>query len=174
LIYRHRKKVKDIKEYIKPYNPKTDDQDIQRDYLKNAVLAWKTDGYSDLDIEAWKLYASLQKKNLSGYNMFIREKINAEKDGKRWTKLTNCIIMSIETNYCFIRMKVTSDQLGILYIGTSKYSMLKEYEMNFMLPEYWCDIEDLTKDTKYYFYIANTAVGEAARTGIYTFKTLKD
>ncbi|GAJ00283.1 unnamed protein product [marine sediment metagenome] len=34
LVYRKKKKIRDVKEYTIPVNPKTDDQKKQRNYLK--------------------------------------------------------------------------------------------------------------------------------------------
>ncbi len=171
LIFRKRKGIKDAKKYVVPDNPKTEGQSKQRNYLKDAVLQWKTEGYSILDYSAWGLYASLQKKNLSGYNMFLRERINAAKASKTWTKLTNCNVYDVTGEGFKVDIDVESDLSGILYLGTSKYSMLKEFEGIFSVNKYTFTVTGLLKETKYYFYIKNTSIGEKGRTGVYCKKT---
>ncbi len=171
LIFRKRKGIKDAKKYVVPDNPKTEGQSKQRNYLKDAVLQWKTEGYSILDYSAWGLYASLQKKNLSGYNMFLRERINADKEGKTWNKLTNCNIYDVTGEGFKVDIDITSDLSGILYLGTSKFSMLKEFEGTFSVNKYTFTVTELSEQKRYYFYIKNTSVNEEGRTGIYSQKT---
>ncbi|MBA7552390.1 hypothetical protein ES705_44951 [subsurface metagenome] len=134
-------------------------------------MAWKVDGYSDLDIRAWNVYASLQKKNLSGYNMFLRERINEAKASKTWEKLTNCNIYDVKGWSFKVDINVENDFSGVLYLGTSKYSMLKEFEGTFSVNKYTFEITGLSEKTKYYFYIKNSAVEKAGRTGIYCKET---
>ncbi len=134
-------------------------------------MAWKVDGYSDLDIKAWNLYASLQKKNLSGYNMFLRERINTAKESKTWSKLTNYKVYDVTAEGFKVDINVESDLSGILYLGTSKFSMLEEFAGSFSVNKYTFEITGLSKETRYYFYIKNTSIGEEGRTGIYCQKT---
>jgi len=140
--------------------------------MKNAVLAWKTDGYSDLDIEAWGVYASIQKKILSGYNLFLRHRINAAKAGVNWHKLTNCIIEDITHVSCNVYINVDSNWMDRLYSGTSKYSMLKETQGTFDGTRYKFSVTGLEKLTRYYFNIHNLYEEKGQRTGIYSFKTI--
>ena len=172
IIYSENKGIKTAKGYKVPYNPDSDDQKDQRGFMANAVLAWKTDGYNALDIEAWGLYASLQKKILSGYNMFLRERINLTKTGAPWHKLTKCIIADITHVSCNVYIHIDSNRLGRLYSGTSKYSMLKETTGVFDGTKYKFSVAGLEKLTKYYFYIKNIEADPDERTGIYRFKTL--
>lgn len=172
MIFRERKRVKDVKKYAVPYNPKTGDQGAQRDYLKNANLAWKTDGYNELDIEAWKSYAGIQNRALSGYNIFLSERINTSREGKTWAKLTNYNIYDITGGGFKVDINVESDLDGVLYIGTSKLAMIKEFIGSFSVDKYTFTVTGLSEETKYYFYIKNTSAGEKGRTGIYSTKTV--
>lgn len=155
-IHRKLKGIKTAKKYVIPGNPKTEDQKTQRDYLKDAVLGWKTDGYYEQDITAWCLYASIQKKILSGYNVFLRERINADKDDKTWTKLTNCIISDITGVGCKVVINVASDMTGKLFIGTSKVLMNREVSGVFNTDHYTFTVTGLLPETRYYLYIKNT------------------
>lgn len=170
--YTHRKGASGARKYVVPANPRTGVQQVQRGYLRDAVLAWRTDGFTALDLEAWKVYASIQKKHLSAYNMFLRERINAAKNSSAWTKLTNCVIYGVDGQGFKVDISVESDLSGVLYLGTSKLSLLKEYEGVFDTDKYTFTVTGLLGKTRYYFYVKNTASGEVARTGIYTVKTV--
>ncbi|GAJ03758.1 unnamed protein product, partial [marine sediment metagenome] len=70
-----------------------------------------------------------------------------------------------------VDIDVVSDLEGILYLGTSKFSMLKEFEGTFAINKYTFVVTGLSKEKKYYFYVKNTSVNESGRTGIYSKKT---
>lgn len=156
LIYRKRKGFDDIKKYTKTINPDLPGQKIQKGYFKEAIEAWKIDGYSREDIKAWDIYAGTLKKSVSGFNMFARFKIAAGVEGKTWNKLTNCIIYDVTGAGSKVDINVENDFHGILYIGTSKYSMLKEFTGTFSVNKYTYNITGLSKNTRYYFYVKNT------------------
>ncbi|MBA7584581.1 hypothetical protein ES695_04225 [Candidatus Atribacteria bacterium 1244-E10-H5-B2] len=168
LIYRKRKGIDDIKKYTKTVNPNLPGQQTQKGYFKEAILAWGSEGYSARDIQAWNLLARTKKVIVSGFNRFASYRINAGKEGLTWSRLTNCIIYDVIAGGFKVDVNVESDLSGVLYIGTSKYSMLSEITGIFSVDKYTFTITGLSKDTKYYFYIANSSVGEAARTGIYS------
>ncbi|GAI90270.1 unnamed protein product, partial [marine sediment metagenome] len=95
----------------------------------------------------------------------------ADKTGKTWTKLTNCNIYDVKGWGFKVDINVENDFSGILYLGTSKLSMLKEFEGIFEVNKYTFTVTGLSEKTKYYFYVKNTSIGENARTGIYCKKT---
>jgi hypothetical protein len=103
--------------------------------------------------------------------MFTGLKINAEKEGKIWTRLTNCNIYDVTGEGFKVDIDVASDLEGILYLGTSKFSMLEEFEGTFSVDKYTFVVTGLSVLTNYYFYIKNTAIGKGGRTGIYSKKT---
>jgi hypothetical protein len=160
--------------YKIPKNPQTEIQQDQRDYMKNAVLAWHTDGYTIIDYEAWNLYTKNIKAKKTSFNCFLGFRINAEKSSKTWTKLTNCIISEIKGNNCIVEINVASDKTGILYIGKSKKVMMNKFIGIFSADHYTFTVTGLEKVTNYWFYIKNTSAGEEARTGIYNFKTTSE
>ncbi len=168
LIYRKRKGIDDIKKYTKTVNPNLPGQQTQKGYFKEAILAWGSEGYSARDIQAWNLLARTKKVIVSGFNKFASYRINAGKEGLTWSRLTNCIIYDVIAGGFKVDVNVESDLSGVLYIGTSKFSMLSEITGIFSVDKYTFTITGLSKDTKYYFYIANSSVGEVARTGIYS------
>ena len=103
--------------------------------------------------------------------MFLGERINAAKASKTWTKLTNCNIYDVNGEGFKVDINVENDFSGILYLGTSKFSMLKEFAGIFSVNKYTFTVKGLSKQTRYYFYIKNTSIGEEGRTGIYCQKT---
>ena len=171
LIYADWKGIDYAKQYVIPANPKTEDQQEQRGFFNSAIEAWHVDGYTEEDVTAWNLYALAQKMAASGFNIFVRLYVLAKVAVKTWGALTDCLIASITASGCEVTIDVPSDLTGILYIGTSKTSMLTQFTGTYLDPGYTFTVIDLVADTRYYFYIANTIAGEVARTGIYTFKT---
>ena len=168
LTYRKRKGIDDVKKYIKTVNPDTPGQQVQKGYFKNAIDAWSIDGYSEADKLAWDKFAKTKKVITSGFNRFTSSKIVAEKEGFTWNKLTNCTIYDVTAAGFKVDIDVSSDLSGILYIGVSKYSMLREIVGVFSVNKYTFTVTGLQDDTKYYFYIKSTSVGEGARSGIYS------
>lgn len=171
LIYRKRKKGDDVKRYTKTVNPDLPGQQTQKGFFKEAILEWKTGGYSSKDIEAWNLYARANRKAVSGFNMFAKFKIAADIESKTWERLTNCNIYDVTGVGFKVDINVNSDHSGKLYIGTSKLSMLKEVTGVFSVDKYKIEVTGLSPVTKYYFFIKNTSEGKRGRTGIYSQKT---
>jgi len=171
LVYMTWKGIDDVRTYVVPANPKTADQQQQRGYFTNAIDAWHEDGYTEDDVSAFNLYALAQKIAASGFNMFVKLYVLAKVAALAWVALTNCVISVILATTATVDIDVASDQTGILYIGTSKTSMLDQFVGVFSIDKYTFSLTALNPDTRYYFYIANTIAGEAARTGIYSFKT---
>lgn len=171
LVYMNWKGIDDVRQYVIPANPKTADQQTQRGYFTTAVGQWHTDGFTLDDVKAWNLLALALKEALSGFNIYVRLKVNSLIAELAWTKLTNCLISTITSTGATVDIDVASDQTGKLYIGTSKTSMLTEFTGTWSVDKYTFTIIDLNPATNYFFYVKNTIAGEAARTGIYTFKT---
>ena len=171
LVYMNWKGINDVRQYVIPANPKTEAQQGQRGHLTAAVSAWHTDGYTALDVAAWNLYALAKKVAASGFNMFASLKIRAAVAIHTWTKLVNVVISAITASGCTVVVTVASDQTGILYLGTSKTSMLTTFAGAFLTDKYTFTVTGCLASTKYYFYIKNTAANEDARTGIYSFTT---
>ncbi len=171
LVYADWKGIDYVRQYVIPANPKTADQQEQRGFFSAAIDAWHIDGYTTDDVTAWNLYALAQKIAASGFNIFVKLKVLASVAAKTWGALTDCVIASILSTSCEVTIDVPSDLTGILYIGTSKTSMLTQFTGTYLDPGYTFTVIDLLADTKYYFYIANTITDEVARTGVYSFKT---
>jgi len=171
LVFLSWKGIDTVRKYVIPANPKSADQQTQRGYFSDAIDAWHEDGYTTLDIAAWNLLALAGKAVASGFNMFVKNYIAAKVAGQTWTKLTGRSIPIIAATSATVTINVASDKTGKLYIGTKMTSMPTEFAGTFGDAKYTFTITGLSELTKYYFYIKNTAEGEAARTGIYSFTT---
>lgn len=156
IISETRKKVKYIKQYVKPKNPQTEKQQTNRNYIRLAVIEWGKEGYKEIDKQAWDFYAKTKSKNMSGYNALIGFYVVAVKNEDTWTSLNNCVIFDITSSGCKVYIDVEEDKEGILYIGISKFSMREEYIGVFTDDKYLFTITGLLANTKYYFYIRNT------------------
>ena len=173
LIHMKRKGRHDVRRYVIPVNPKSDDQKTQRNFLKEAVYNWKNDGYTEIDIEAWNLYAKTYGDISSGYNMFLRHKINAMKEGKEWTKLYDYVVVNLTKVDANISI-ITPEETGArLYIGTSPKVMVRAIDGIFLENRYYYSIDELEPSTRYYMYVANRN-NNVSRTGIYTIKTYSE
>ena len=173
LIHMKRKGRHDVRRYVIPVNPKSDDQKTQRNFLKEAVYNWKNDGYTEIDIEAWNLYAKTIGDISSGYNMFLRHKINADKEGKEWTKLYDYVVVSLAKVDANISIKTPEETGAKLYIGTSPKVMVRAIDGIFLENGYSYSIDELEPSTRYYMYVANRN-NNVSRTGIYTIKTYSE
>ena len=172
LIFEKWKDKQTVKKYAVPKNPKTAKQQTQRSFMVPVIEAWHNDGYTIADKEAWNYYAKIIKINATGYNMFTRFKINAQKEAKTWSELTNISVSNITGSGCIVSVKVPSDKAGVLFFGSSKVALHKQVVGVFDIDRYTFQIAGLDLLTRYYFYVKNTSPGEAARTGIYDFKTI--
>lgn len=157
IISETRKKVKYIKAYAKPKNPQTEKQQANRNYIKLAVIEWGKEGYKGIDKQAWDFYAKTKNKSMSGYNALVGFYVLAMKNEDTWTSLNNCVIYDITSSGCKVYIDVDLDKEGILYISTSKFSMREEFIGVFSEGKYLFTITGLLANTKYYFYIKNTA-----------------
>jgi len=173
LIHMKRKGRHDVRRYVIPVNPKSDDQKTQRNFLKEAVYNWKNDGYTEIDIEAWNLYAKTIGDISSGYNMFLRHQINANKEGKEWTKLYDYVVVSLTNVEANISIKTPEETGARLYIGTSPKVMVRAIDGIFLENGYSYSIDELEPSTRYYMYVANRN-NNVSRTGIYTIKTYSE
>ena len=171
LIFEKWKNKQIVKRYAKPFNPDSAKQQTQRSYMLPVVEAWHNDGYTFEDKEAWNYYAKIIKINATGYNMFTRFKINAQKAANTWEKLTNCQVSGIFGTGCTVKIEVPNDKTGVLFFGSSKVALYNQVAGIFSSGHNTFTIVNLKEFTRYYFYIKNTSPGEVARTGIYTFKT---
>ena len=161
-----------VRQWVVPANPKSSDQQTQRGHLTDAVAKWHGVSWSDADITAWNLYASTLGP-MSGFNAFVKDFIAGAIAGLVWSELYNVEISNVSASGFDVVVHVTGDQTAKLYYGTSKTRMATELAGTYddTAKTYSFSLTGLSSDTKYYFYIKNTAAGDCARVGIYAQKT---
>lgn len=171
LVYMSWKGIDDVREYVIPANPKTDDQKEQRNFFKNAITEWHEAGFTAVDVKAWDLYASALKKAASGFNIFVSLKVKAAVAAFSWTSMTDCLITNIVTTSCDVTILPADADVKTLCIGTTKTAMVREIAGSCPNGAFEFTVDGLVADTTYYFYVKSDWGNDVARTGIYTFKT---
>lgn len=172
LVYLGWKGLKTVRQYVIPANPKSSGQQTQRGYFAAAVDDWHTDGFTQVDVDAWNLLALASKIALSGFNMLVKLKVACAVASESWIKLIDCLVTVIASDGAQINITGTVGSVIKLYWGVSKTAMVNEETMADTAGDYEVTLSACTPTTKYYFYIKDTDAGEQARTGIYTFTTI--
>lgn len=172
LVYMGWKGLQTVRQYVIPSNPNSANQQTQRGYFSDAVNGWQSAGYSTADVTAWNLLAQALKAVASGFNMFVRYFVKAKVAGDTFTILSNVATSSITANSCSISADIESDETTVCYYGTSITNMKESESGAFTTDHTEVSLSGLSSATTYYFYLINEALGEAGRTGIYSFTTL--
>ena len=171
LVYMGWKGLKTVRQYVIPSNPDTEDQQTQRNYFKAAVEEWHTDGFTELDAEAWDLYALALKVAMSGFNVCMKLKILAKVAVLTWLKLVDITIEAPTTTGCVVTIATATDQTLSIYYGTSKTSMFGTEVGVWVTDTTTFTLTGLSPGVEYFFYVKTTLGTGAERTGIYKFKT---
>jgi len=172
LVYLGWKGLKTVRQYVIPANPKSAGQQTQRGYFSAAVEDWHTDGFTQVDVDAWNLLALATKIALSGFNMLVKLKVACAVAAESWVALVDCLITVITSSGATINITGTVGSTIKLYWGVSKTAMVNEEDMVDTAGDYEVTLAACSPTTKYYFYIKDTSAGEKARTGIYSFTTI--
>jgi hypothetical protein len=75
LVFLGWKGLKTVRSHVIPANPNTDAQKAQRSLMKAAVGFWHTLQFNAADLEAYRIFASVQAKAMSGFNVFCKKYI---------------------------------------------------------------------------------------------------
>jgi hypothetical protein len=76
LVFLGWKGIKDVRSHVVPANPRTALQVTQRGIVANGVVAYHAASFNVLDLAALKMYASIQKVVMSGFNFFLKKFID--------------------------------------------------------------------------------------------------
>jgi len=171
LVYLGWKGLKTVRQYVIPANPDTDDQQQQRGYFRNAVGQWHTDGFTGEDVKAWNLLALALKEALSGFNVYVRLKVNALIAVVTWESFTEVSPGTPTPTGTIITANTELITACDVYYGTKITAMFNTEEGTPATGELSVELTGLTASTKYYFYIKDKQDPKAARTGIYSFET---
>jgi len=170
LVYLGWKGLKTVRQYVIPANPKTAGQQQQRGYFTTAVGEWHTDGFNSDDIAAWKLLALSLKEALSGFNVYIRLKVNALIAAVSWKSFT--VVDPGTPTASGTTITATTELLTPcdVYYGTKITAMFNTQEGTPVAGSLSVELTGLTASTKYYFYIKDKLDPKSARTEIYSFE----
>lgn len=172
LVYMGWKGLDTVRQYVIPTNPNTAKQQTQRGYFSDAVSTYQTTAFQPEDISAWNLLALAQKKVASGFNMFTSYFVKAKVASETFTPLANIQVSAITATGATISVDLSADKTTKIYYGTSKTNMRNAADLVFSVDSAEVSLTGLSASTIYYFYLINTAVGEAGRSGIYSFETI--
>lgn len=168
------KGINALRTYVIPANPRSDAQTTQRGFFIDAVEEWHGAAYNALDVGAWNRFAGILAKIMSGFNAMIKTFVDEAILGNAWERIHGVWIQTITTTTLRIRLeKVAAGNTPTLNYGTRKTHFPKTMPAEDMGGGYWVfDVEGLTKDTLYYFYIdVGTPASDYGRTGIYSQRT---
>jgi len=171
LVYMKWKGINDVRQYVIPANPKSEDQTTQRGYMTAALTAWHTAGWIAADLAAWNRYASTLAKIMSGFNAFVKLKIDALVASKVFQVLVNADFSSVTATAGTVVMDIVAEGTTYLHVGTSKTAFPDSYLGVFDTDHVTFTLAGNTEKTKYYCYAQNTEGTDIGRTGIYEFET---
>jgi len=72
------KGIQNVRQYVVPANPQSAGQTTQRGHLGQAVDRWHAVPLKSADFDAWNVYASIQAKPMSGFNVFCKKEIESD------------------------------------------------------------------------------------------------
>lgn len=175
LVYMKWKGIDDVRKYVIPANPRSDDQMTQRGYFEDAVDEWHGAGYTAVDNTAWNLFATTMAKVMSGFNSMIKLFVDAAIIANIWTRISDGKADTITSTSMMTRVKKAAGDAPYVNWGTKKTVMANTHIMVFDTGTDWhYQIPDLEPETDYYLYFTFGAPlgGTYGRTGIYKYKTL--
>lgn len=171
LVFAKWKGINDVRQHVIPANPKTAGQQTQRGYMTSAVSLWHSTSWITADLTAWNLFATVQAKIMSGFNVFTKKVIDALKASKTFACLCNADFSNVTTTAGTVIMDVAADKTTTLYWGTSKTVMPSSALGVFDTDHVTFTLAGNSASTTYYCYAQNAAADELGRTGIYKFTT---
>jgi len=157
-----------VREYVIPANPNSSAQQTQRGYFTSAVNEYHAAAYNELDQSAFRLFAAQSKNPLTYFNVVIREHVNVLIAGDAWASLYQGVLSLVGTSGFTFEVDCSADRTAVLYYGLSPGYMPTTDAGSYAGTTWTYGITGLSSNTKYYFYVKNTASGYGGRTGIYT------
>ena len=100
IVYSNWRGVSYVRKYMIPRNPKTDDQKLIRDLIKQSTQAWKTNATispTTIDV-AYKLaYAeAAHGQSFSGFNMYVRDCVAKNWDSTASPQFDGTLVLPTE------------------------------------------------------------------------------
>jgi len=174
LVFSSWKGIADVRQYVIPANPKSDDQKTQRGFLKSAVDLWHAVTRNAADAVAFNIAAALESKPMSGFNYFCKSVIAALKADYAalvpytFTTPVNAdgtidISVFIDGNIaCSYQIGTKPTVLG------EPVALTHAAEIN----PYTAEIVDLTVGVDYFIKFSTVVVENAVVSGIYKVRAL--
>lgn len=172
LVYMSWKGIADVRKYVIPANPKTADQITQRGFVTWAVAKWHSTPFNALDVAAWNLYASISGSVMSGFNKFVKCCIARKLLLTAFSPIWAMVISPITATTIDITAAGTDGDTMDLFWGLTPTSMTNEEVVTNTAGVLTAQLATLVANTTYYFYLCDSTVPAAARTGIYKTKTI--
>jgi len=177
IVYFPWKGLNVVRQYVVPSNPKSDDQIIQRDYLKAAVAliheaqALAADALDAADQTAYALYGSTFPTPRTWFNTIVKYILDCRVAGKAGAILCNGTVVNttpLELTFTAKTVIAYSTE-GKLYWGVSKTNMPHSVSADVAAGAISAVASPTVKDIKYYLQWrpdAGTPI-DGTRSGIY-------
>lgn len=124
LVYMTWKGIQDVRKWLKPANPNTENQQVQRGYMTTAVGHWHSVLFIAVDRIAWNLLATVAASPMSGFNRFIKNVVDMLVAGKDYVQIWNfALVAGDEQISVYCDAGAAGKTLYIRY-GTSKTAMI--------------------------------------------------
>jgi len=171
LVFIGWKGIKDVRTWKKPANPRTEKQVSQRQKFTSAVL--KHHELSAADKSAWDRSAT--KLTMSGFNLFVKNVVDALVAEKTWQLIKNVEVTNITKSG--FTVTGTTDNAALLRVeyGTSPgtYTAYKDEPTGRTeAGKFTIELTGLSPATTYYFRVVTKSPdGVIGRTGEYVVTT---
>ena len=152
LVYMTWKGIQDVRKWLIPANPQTENQQQQRGYMTSAVAYWHSVLFSANDRIAWNLYATVAGRPMSGFNRFVKNVLDMLRLEKTYVNLTGFgFTPTDETITVSLIAEAQGKTIWVRY-GTSKTAMIYTTVMvDDTDGTYSLEIGGLNNDVLYYF-----------------------
>lgn len=109
LVYFPWKGLNAVRSYVVPANPNTAAQQVQRGYMIEAVLQWRTLGYTAVDKTGYNAWALLDPKPMSGFNKYVSLNLKTRVETKGFTYPFDVVITTPGAGQITLLVKVKDD-----------------------------------------------------------------
>lgn len=174
VVYFPWKGVNAAREYVVPFNPKSQAQRDQRDLMTNALTEWHGALYTAADSIAWNRYAGILADIMSGFNAFVRTHIKEALLTNDWERMRNVDVFGAQKDRFAVQVEKTSGgNVPTVHYGTRKTFFPDSAAMGDQSGDLWgVNVVGLTEKTLYYLYVdVGTSASNYGRTGIYQIRT---
>lgn len=109
MVYFPWKGINAVRSYVVPANPNTAGQQGVRGWFKDAVLQWRSLGFTALDRSSYNAWALLDARSLSGFNEYMSGNMKVRSTGKTYSYPYNLRLTSDNVGQLSIKVKAKDD-----------------------------------------------------------------